>query len=74
MDYFNDFVGIYFYKESWAVVPKHWLFICDGILKCYWPQMYSNVEELAKGNIQPDPTQWSIWPVMKVQETSSEYV
>lgn len=75
MESLKEFVGVYFNKVQWEIVPRSWLHrATNGDLKCFWPPLKG--EELQIAAIlskEPDESTWSVHPVHKVAETSCEY-
>ena len=60
---FNKFLGVWF-ENTWAIVPKKWIFQDATGFKCYWPNS-GNVEDLSRSEAIPHRKNWSIWHVEK---------
>ncbi|XP_047738910.1 uncharacterized protein LOC108680494 [Hyalella azteca] len=68
----KKFVGIYFDRKEWQVVPKCWLFEKDGSNFCLWPTE-ENVVDLAMMSKPADSRSWPRYAIYRIAESSDDY-
>ncbi|XP_018024667.1 uncharacterized protein LOC108680369 [Hyalella azteca] len=67
----KTFVGVYFNKNDWEIVPRIWLRQENSRLLTYWPDE-GDVVTQAKA-CAPVQRSWQLYPVQQIVEASGDY-
>ena len=74
MEYFKRYIGVYYNKEQWEIIPRNWICKDKGEFYSYWPRDVtpSILKKMAKQEKKPDKTTWTKSKIMKIAEMSGK--